>query len=188
MPVPTGAVRTKGWSGQVIERELGVDGGYGPDFAALGVELKSVPVTAGLTPLESTAVCNIDPIAIAGESWTTSYARTKLEHVLFVALEVPEGARSVGERRVATVQLWRPSPSQENVLRADFELFVRDYFRRGRAAQLTGHLGQVLQVRPKAQNAMDLRAAFGPDGQPVRLGKLGFYLRPAFVGAILREG
>src|SRR5690242_12578913 len=73
LPVPAGRVRTKGWSGQIIERELGVEadggGAGGPDFAALGVELKTVPVTEELAPLESTAVCQIDPVAIAAESW-----------------------------------------------------------------------------------------------------------------------
>jgi DNA mismatch repair protein MutH len=188
MPVPAGKVRTKGWSGQVVERELGAAGGHGPDFAGLGVELKSVPVTAELLPLESTAVCNIDPVTVAGESWATSYVRTKLAKVLFIALVVPEGARSVGERRVASARLWTPSPREEAVLRKDFELFVRSYFRTGRAAAITGHLGAVLQVRPKARNAADLRDAFGPDGRPVRLGKCGFYLRPAFVREILRGG
>ncbi|HEY6477136.1 MAG TPA: MutH/Sau3AI family endonuclease, partial [Polyangia bacterium] len=63
LPVPVGNVRTKGWSGQVIEQELGatVGGARGPDFAALGVELKTVPVDENLEPLESTAVCQIDP-------------------------------------------------------------------------------------------------------------------------------
>src|SRR4051794_5016197 len=67
LPVPAGRVRTKGWSGQVIEHELGVavGGTRGPDFAALGIELKTVPVDAALQPLESTAVCQIDPVAIA---------------------------------------------------------------------------------------------------------------------------
>src|SRR5687768_7782509 len=71
LPVPVGAVRTKGWPGQIIERELGAGeaGGRGPDFAALGVELKTVPVDPDLSPRESTAVCQIDPIAISGESW-----------------------------------------------------------------------------------------------------------------------
>ena len=190
MPVPVGAVRTKGWSGRVIERELGADDGgtHGPDFASLGIELKTVPVHGDLVPLESTAVCHIDPIVIAGESWSTSYARRKLAQVLFVALEVPEGPHSVGERRVVAVTLWTPSPAQESALRADFELFARDYFRCGRSAEITGHLGQVLQVRPKARNADDRRAAFGPDGQPVRVGRSGFYLRPAFVQGILRSG
>jgi DNA mismatch repair protein MutH len=187
MPVPVGNVRTKGWSGQVIERELGADGGHGPDFAALGVELKSVPVTTALVPLESTAVCHIDPVAIAGESWDTSYVRTKLTRVLFVALTVPEQPHSVGERQVAMVRLWTPSAPEELALRKDFELFVREYFRTGRAAEITGHLGAVLQVRPKARSAADQRNAFGPDGEPIRLGKCGFYLRPAFVGAILRS-
>jgi DNA mismatch repair protein MutH len=186
--VPHGSVRTKGWSGQIIEQELGVatGGGRGPDFEALGIELKTVPVGADLTPLESTAVCQIDPVAIAAESWETSYVRRKLGRVLFVALEVPAGARSVGERRVAAVRLWSPSAHEERLLRADFELFVRDYFRRGRAAELTGHLGTVLQVRPKGRNAADRRAGYDQAGRPTLVGKSGFYLRPAFVGGVLR--
>jgi len=189
MPVPIGAVTTKGWSGQIIERELGAGStAHGPDFASLGIELKTVPVRSDLVPLESTAVCHIDPVAIAGESWMTSYARQKLAQVLFVALEVRKGATSVGERHVTAVKLWSPTPAEEELLRADFELFVRDYFRRGRAAEITGHLGQVLQVRPKARNSSERRAAFGPDGKDTSIGRSGFYLRPAFVCGILRTG
>jgi DNA mismatch repair protein MutH len=187
MPVPVGAVRTKGWSGRVVERELGVgeETGHGPDFAVLGIELKTVPVHGDLLPLESTAVCHIDPVAIAGESWETSYVRKKLSRVLFIALDVPDDARSVGERRVTAVRLWTPSPGEEEILRDDFGLFVRDYFRQGRAGEITGHLGRVLQVRPKARNAADLRDGFDREGKPVRIGKSGFYLRPAFVRGIL---
>jgi DNA mismatch repair protein MutH len=191
LPVPSGLVRTKGWSGRILEHELGVvgiqeAGARGPDFAALGIELKTVPVTAALVPLESTAVCQIDPNAIAAESWAESYVRGKLARVLFIALEVPEGARSVGERRVAAVRLWSPSLDEERLLRADFELFARDYFRRGRAADITGHLGVVLQVRPKGKNAADTRDGYDADGNATRVGKHGFYLRPSFVAAILR--
>jgi DNA mismatch repair protein MutH len=190
LPVPVGNVRTKGWSGQVIEQELGVvvGGSRGPDFEALGIELKTVPVTPELAPLESTAVCQIDPIAIAGESWETSYVRAKLARVLFVALEVPPGARSVGDRRVTAVRLWSPAPDEEAALRADFELFVREFFRRGRAAEITGHLGAALQVRPKGRDATDLRAAYDAAGKPTRIGKSGFYLRPGFVARILATG
>lgn len=191
VPVPPGNVRSKGWAGQIIERELGAEeeSHRGPDFAALGLELKTVPVDDRLVPLESTAVCQIDPVAVAGESWATSYARRKLSRVLFVALQVPAGpATSVGERRVVAVRLWQPQPAEEAVLQRDFERFVRDYFRTGRAAELTGHLGVALQVRPKGRNARDHRDAFGPDGQPTRIGKMGFYLRPGFVAGVLAAG
>jgi DNA mismatch repair protein MutH len=188
-PIAAGPERTKGWSGQIIERELGVEanGMAGPDFARLGLELKTVPVDDDLKPLESTAVCQIDPIVIAGESWETSTAREKLARVLFVALEVPPQARSVGERRVSAVRLWSPSAAEERILRADFELFVRGYFRRGRGEAITGHLGSALQVRPKGRNAADQRDGFDESGAPKRVGKCGFYLRPAFVASILRE-
>jgi DNA mismatch repair protein MutH len=191
LPVPAGGgVRTKGWSGQIIERELGVEGGGvpGPDFATLALELKTVPVDAAMRPRESTAVCQIDPVAIAGESWETSYVRRKLGRVLFVALQVPAAGRGVGERRVAAVRLWSPSPTEEALLRADFELFVRGYFRRGLASAITGHLGRVLQVRPKGRDATDLRDAYDGEGRPTRVGKHGFYLRPAFVEGLLRSG
>lgn len=189
LPVPVGNVRTKGWSGQVIEQELGaaVGGARGPDFAALGVELKTVPVDESLEPLESTAVCQIDPVAIAAESWETSYVREKLASVLFVALAVPPGARSVGDRRVAAVRLWSPDADETRALREDFELLVRGYYRQGRAAEITGHLGTTLQVRPKGRDAADLRNAYDAAGHPTRVGKQGFYLRPAFVARILRR-
>ena len=188
LPVPTGGLRTKGWAGQIIEHELGVEtgGARGPDFAALAIELKTVPVDAQLGPRESTAVCQIDPVAIAGESWETSYARRKLARVLFVALEVPPDARSPADRSVAAVRLWSPSADEDTLLRADFTMFVRDFFRRGRAAAITGQLGHVLQVRPKGRNAADQRDGYDERGQPVRVGKHGFYLRPAFVASILR--
>ncbi len=191
LPVPlhaAGPERTKGWSGQIIERELGVEtkGTSGPDFANLGIELKTVPVDEAGKPHESTAVCQIDPVAIAGESWETSTARKKLARVLFVALLVPAEARSVGERRVSAVRLWSPSPEQERTLRADFDLFVREYFRRGRSDAITGHLGVALQVRPKGKDAADRRDGYDETGAATRVGKCGFYLRPAFVAAILR--
>lgn len=190
LPVPAGAtgpLRSKGWAGQIIERELGVEtaGGRGPDFARLGLELKTVPVDVDGKPRESTAICQIDPVAIAGESWETSTVRDKLASVLFVALEVPPGARSVAERRVSAVRLWSPSRDQDEQLRADFELFVREYFRRGRADAITGHLGRVLQVRPKGRNAADRRAGYDELGRPILVGKCGFYLRPAFVAGLL---
>jgi DNA mismatch repair protein MutH len=190
LPVPPGNVRTKGWSGQIIERELGVETGgtRGPDFAALGIELKTVPVSADLVPLESTAVCQIDPIAIAAEPWASSYVRHKLARVLFIALEVPPGPSSVGERRVAAASLWSPDAAQEAILSADFDLFVRGYFRQGRVEEITGHLGQALQVRPKGRNAADQRAGYDAQGRVTRVGKCGFYLRPAFVAAILARG
>jgi DNA mismatch repair protein MutH len=202
LPVPVGHLRTKGWSGQVIEQELGavVGGGRGPDFAALGVELKTVPVReaidpgdprrvpASFEPLESTAVCQIDPVAIAGESWESSYVREKLARVLFIALAVRPDARSVGERRVAAVRLWSPDADETRALRDDFELFVRSYYRQGRAAEITGHLGAVMQVRPKGRDADDLRDAYDAAGNPARVGKHGFYLRPAFVARILSAG
>src|SRR5688572_21815869 len=73
-PVPLDLRRAKGWQGQIVEAALGAAGGSRPepDFAALGVELKTIPVGRDGAPRESTFVCTapvegaIDPI------WETS--------------------------------------------------------------------------------------------------------------------
>lgn len=187
IPVPAGLRTPKGWSGRIVEQELGAGGSLrGPDFTHLGVELKTVPVRDDFRPLESTAVCHIDPVAIAGESWATSYVRRKLTQVLFIALECPKAPHSIGDRKIIGVRLWSPSADEERVLQADFEHIVRYYFRQGRAHELTGHVGQVLQVRPKGRNSADKQSAFDTHGHPTQLGRCGFYLRPAFVCGILR--
>jgi hypothetical protein len=103
----------------------------------------------------------------------------------FAGFPAPITNGGLNQHLVAARDVWSPSRDEEETLRADFELFVRDYFRRGRADDITGHLGVALQVRPKGRDASDLRDGYDADGRPTRVGKSGFYLRPGFVGRIL---
>ena len=81
-----------------------------------------------------------------------------------------------------SARAWRRRSSRSEEVWSCLESATRGH----RAAEITGHLGQVLQVRPKARNASERRAAFGPDGKDTSIGRCGFYLRPAFVCGILR--
>jgi len=74
LPVPAGRVRTKGWSGQIIERELGAgDGsGRGQDFAALGIELKTVPASSYFDSVRAGAAAS--GWTIASTSWIGDFA------------------------------------------------------------------------------------------------------------------
>ena len=189
LPVPVGRVRTKGWSGQVIEHELGVaiGGARGPDFAALGIELKTVPVTPALVPLESTAVCQIDPIAIAGESWDTSYVRAKLARVLFVALEVPPGARSVGERRVAAVRLWSPGARRGGARCAPTSsCSCATISAAGAPPRSPATSAPCCRCAPRGATPPTCATPTTPTAARRASARCGFYLRPAFVARILR--
>ena len=73
-------------------------------------------------------------------------------------------------------------------LPADVGEAIAGYCRRGRADDITGHLGTALQVRPKGRDAADMRAGYDAAGRPTRVGKCGFYLRPTFVARILADG
>ena len=58
LPVPQDLKRDKGWIGVLLEVWLGASAGSKPeqDFAALGVELKTIPIDSRGRPLETTFV------------------------------------------------------------------------------------------------------------------------------------
>ncbi len=60
-PKVGGGLHEKGTVGQLLERALGATGGSRaePDFPAIGVELKTVPVDETGRPRESTYVCTL---------------------------------------------------------------------------------------------------------------------------------
>ncbi len=185
--VPSSLRRAKGWIGGTIERLLGATAGSrtGPDFPELGVELKTLPVDSGGKPLESTFVCTIDLLQIAHHEFDKSRLWSKLHRVLWVPVE---GVRhlSVASRRVGTAILWSPSDEERKQLRADWEQLSL-LIAQGRTGEITGHLGEALQVRPKAARGSSRLRAFDEDGAFYDEQPKGFYLRASFTGEILRR-
>jgi DNA mismatch repair protein MutH len=181
------AVRTKGRPGEILERALGANGGPTKvvDFPDLGVELKTVPVDERGRPIETTYVCKISLTDADTQEWETSWVRAKLARVLFVPLVAPEG-RPWPERIVGEAVLWSPSPEEETVLRADFD-DVMGLIGVGRIEELTAHLGQWLQVRPKARDGSKVGVAYGSENEAIAAVPRGFYLRTSFTGAILDQ-
>lgn len=180
-------VRTKGSAGETLERALGATGGSSQvlDFPDLGVELKTIPVTADGTPLESTYVCTLSLADAELQEWETSWVRAKLARVLFVPLV---GAHKIAwqERVVGTPVLWSPTSEQDDILRADFDDVV-GLIGVGRIEELTAHRGRWLQVRPKARDGSVRTLAWGSEGEAIATIPRGFYLRTRFTGALLAD-
>ena len=183
VPLPEEPRRAKGIPGQLVERALGADGGSlpRPDFAALGVELKTIPAGPDGRPRESTYVCKVAPLEIAHEEWPSSRVRRKLAHVLWVPLsaEGPLAQRTIGRAR-----LWQPSAADEADLRADWEELA-GLLGAGAVDQVTAHLGKCLQVRPKAADGEERGLMPGGDEGIVETVPRGFYLRSSFTSRIL---
>jgi DNA mismatch repair protein MutH len=183
---PPGA-RGKGKMGALLEKVLGAHAGSAPapDFPALGVELKSIPVDDVGRPRESTFVCTISLAGADRERWETSVARAKLSRVLFVPIHI--GAeRSTRERRIGTALLWRPTRDQEDILRGDFDEAM-GVIGAGRIEQITARAGRWLQVRPKAATSRVRTMSFGPEGEWIATVPRGFYLRASFTRALLLD-
>ncbi len=121
-PVPQTLRHAKGWTGELIERALGATAGprAGPDFAHLGVELKTIPVARDGRPRESTYVCTVTLSGHEGSTWENSPVRRKLQRVLWMPVEA-EPEITIARRRIGSPLLWTPDPDEESMLRADWE-------------------------------------------------------------------
>lgn len=183
--VPTDLRRAKGWVGELLERALGATAGSraAPDFEALGIELKSLPVTPDGRPLETTFVCTIALLDMQDTEWEASRVLAKLRRVLWVPVEGMR-QRAVAERRIGAAVLWSPSPEEEQDLRFDWEE-LSGWIGRGDVESVTGHLGRYLQVRPKARNSRARRRGLDADGAAIATLPRGFYLRTSFTARIL---
>ncbi|XNM86427.1 DNA mismatch repair endonuclease MutH [Escherichia coli] len=152
---PENLKRDKGWIGVLLEIWLGASAGSKPeqDFAALGVELKTIPVDSLGRPLETTFVCVAPLTGNSGVTWETSHVH-KLKRVLWIPVE---GERSIplAQRRVGSPLLWSPNEEEDRQLREDWEELM-DMIVLGQVERITARHGEYLQIRPKAANAKAL--------------------------------
>lgn len=179
------SLRAKGIAGLILEKALGATAGSRaePDFVALGIELKTIPVDATGKPKESTFVCSISLSAMADTDWEGSTVLKKLSKVLFVPVEAASKT-PLRDRKVGRAYCWSPNAEERRRMRADWERLA-EMIAAGEVERITGHLGEVLQVRPKAPHGRSRRRAPDEQGAIQWTMPRGFYLRPAFTGAVL---
>lgn len=177
----------KGFVGSLIERTLGATAGSraAPDFEHLGIELKTLPVDSRGRALESTFVCTIPLVEIGEVEWLASRVRRKLNRVLWVPVE-GERQIPVPTRRIGEPLLWALTEEAESALRFDWEELA-GIIGRGDVETITGHIGRVLQIRPKAADSHARRRGIDADGVGFAALPRGFYLRATFTSEILRQ-
>jgi DNA mismatch repair protein MutH len=185
LPVPTETRRGKGFAGALLEFALGADAASKPvpDFTAIGVELKTIPVDAAGQPRESTYLTTAPLRGLGGIRWESSLLRQKLARVLWVPIEsVP--AQALPMRRIGWPILWSPSPEEDSQLRMDWEELM-SLLVTGQLAELDSRQGRWLQIRPKAADGKALTRSSDETGAPGMGLPRGFYLRPAFTRRVL---
>ncbi len=182
--VPDDLRRAKGWLGQLVEAALGAEGGSRPepDFLALGVELKTLPVAEDGTPRESTYVCTAPTEGLFDPTWEDSHVRRKLARILWVELR-GERSDAPGARTIGRANLWSPTPEEEAVLQTDWQ-HLSELIVGGELHRIHARLGRALQLRPKAANAEDYAWMLDEEGSWVRSVPYGFYLRARFTRGV----
>lgn len=182
--IPPSLHRSKGWIGQLIEIYLGADrtNQAQPDFAHLGIELKTIPLNANHQPKESTYVCTA-PLDAGTEIWRTSRVRLKLARVLWVPIEASSEI-PLPNRRIGSPLLWALPASIEVILQQDWEELT-EMLQCGRVAHISAKQGVYLQIRPKAAHSRIVIPTFDEHADALLMNPKGFYLRTTFTQEIL---
>lgn len=186
--IPALSIQRKGWIGSALEKALVTTAGNQslPDFVHLGIELKTLPISASGKPAESTFVTSIPLLTIHEQIWETSQCWAKLRRVLWILIEADPNI-SFAHRRIGAAVLWSPSLAEQAILAqdwADLSLLIIQ----GKLHELDARMGQYLQVRPKAADARSLCYGLDEAGQKILTLPRGFYLRSTFtLSSILSE-
>ena len=185
IPVPKDLKRDKGWIGQLMEIELGATAGSKAeqDFQAIGVELKTIPISAKGKPLETTFVtfCPLMPPFV--KQFEESVVFNKIQCVLWVPIE-GEREIPVSERRIGTPFLWQPNRIEFEQLKQDWEE-IMELISLGQIETVTARQGEVIQLRPKAANSKTLTETIDQNGNIKQVNPRGFYLKTTFTAQIL---
>jgi len=185
--VPNNLKRQKGWVGQLLEVALGADAQSlaEPDFRAIGVELKTLPIDLEGRPRESTYVCTVPLEEGLEADWESSWIRRKLSRVLWLPVEA-DPSIPLAARRIGSAMLWSPSAEEEALLRQDW-VELGEMICMGELEQISARMGTVLQIRPKAANSRVRTRSVGADGEAIVTNPRGYYLRPAFTRGLLER-
>lgn len=182
---PQNLLRHKGWVGGLLERALGADAGNQamPDFVALGVEMKTLPINSLGQPKESTYVCTVSMKQTGEILWQDSWVRQKLARVLWVPVEA-DSSIPLAERYIGNAWIWSPTVEQELILQQDWNELM-DRIVLGEQAEISGKEGEYLHIRPKAANSRVLAVGVSNSGTHEQINPKGFYLRAAFTRTLL---
>lgn len=183
--LPQHLLQHKGRIGHILELALGAQAGSlaAPDFPALGVELKTIPVNQAGKPYESTYITVVPLPPKLGETFEQSLVYRKLAKVLWIPI-LAEPTLPIAERVIGWPYLWQPSAADWAVLSRDWDEF-QDRIVHGHLASIDGRLGDYLQIRPKAAHARSLTTHIDADGSLGATLPRGYYLRAKVTEAVL---
>lgn len=187
--MPRSLKQAKGFIGQLIELALGANSANKPepDFAHLGIELKTLPCNTFGSPQESTYVCTAPlPSDTLRQTWETSTVHKKLSKVLWVPIIEPGLDCPVEARRIGMPILWQPNKEIEATLKQDWEELM-DMLHLGGIEKLSARFGTYLQIRPKAAHSRILGRHINESAELAFTGPKGFYLRTALTKQIMAE-
>ncbi len=183
--LPISPLHGKGFQGELIERFLGASaaGLPLPDFVELGIELKTVPLSQDMKPLESTFICSAPLMGIRGLRFEDSVLWHKLRQVLYVFIVSPR-EYMYEDRYIAGYHFWTPSSEDKAIIKEDYDELM-EMVATGHIDDITARLGTIMQLRPKAADGKALTDCPGPDGEIIKVRPRGFYMRRSFMLELL---
>lgn len=174
----------KSYAAYILNMALGVgqDKALGSGLGKAGLRLKTVRCNPGHRPIYAMSLRGFDYVRVGKVEWQDSKCYEDVSRMLIAVLTLPHKDASQEEAVLEKVFFHKPSPGDLKTMRQDWEMLsgmVRD----GRAHEITGHLGRIIQARPKGINAKDTKRA--PGGH--ELVKKAFFLRTDYLRRVLQR-
>jgi len=172
---------TKGWAGRLIEDLLGVTNynTAAPDLPDIGLEIKTLPLSPLLKVKEHTFISSISLPFLEG-----TFPRSRLHHKIQAILWVP----IIRTQIKMSINDYIGKAFVVQIDRTTFECLEQDWnsltalLRQEEYSLISSHLGDILHIRPKAQNAAHRVHIAGQSINP-----MGFYFRKTYTQELINR-
>lgn len=176
--------RSKSYAANVIYHALGLmeRESNTKEFKNVNINIKTVRCNPGLKPINTMSLRGYRYDEIIEEEWDNSKLKSDIENILMVVLTMPRKGAAQENSILETVLLHIPTDEDMKIIENDWKTIV-SLIKENKADKLTGHIGQIVQTRPKAANSQDKISA--PGGH--MLVKKGFFIRTEYLQGILNK-
>ncbi len=171
---------TKGFTGRLLEQLLEVTNlnESTPDFPEYGLEIKTIPIGSKGIVKEHTFLSTISLPFLEG-----TFRRSKLYHKIFKVLWIPilrEGTYMSLHDQIGRSFIVELEESIIAKLEGDWNLLT-GLLREEAYPLISSDIGEILHIRPKAQNAAHMVCVNGQ-----RVNPMGFYFRKSYTQELIR--
>jgi len=174
----------KSYHRMILNHALGINanGALYNQYKESGLNVKVIRRKPNHNVIYAMSFRSYDYMEIINEKWENSIFNKEVSKLIFLILTLPEDSSPIKDACFDFIMIHIPSDNELEIMKNDWS-FIVNKIKDGRADELKGEEGEIVQTRPKAENS---KSRIKAPGGLMEVRKC-FFIRTQYLQRILNE-